>query len=111
MNTNTTTWIDAAAEADLWEGAGVGVVVEGRDIGLFKVGGAVYAIDNLCTHGQARLCDGFVDDFDVECPLHQGRFDLRTGEATCGPAIDPVRCYPLRIEGGRVLLQLGDPTF
>lgn len=107
MDTHTTTtWIDAAAEADLWDGAGIGVVVGGRELALFKVAGAVYAIDNLCTHGHARLCEGFVDDFDVECPLHQGRFDLRTGEATCGPAIDPVRSYPIRIEGGRVLLQL-----
>jgi naphthalene 1,2-dioxygenase ferredoxin component len=104
--TTTSAWIDAAAEAELWDDAGVSVVVAGRDIGLFRVGGAVYAIDNQCTHGNARLCDGFVDGLEIECPLHQGRFDLVTGQATCGPAADAVRSYPVRIEGGRVHLQL-----
>lgn len=104
--TTTSAWIDAAAEADLWDDAGVSVVVAGRDIGLFRVGGAVYAIDNQCTHGNARLCDGFVDGLEIECPLHQGRFDLTNGQATCGPAAEPVRSYPVRIEGGRVHLQV-----
>ena len=100
-------WTDAAAEADLWEGAGLAVELSGREVGLFKVGAEVYAIDNLCTHGHARLCDGFVEGREVECPLHQGRFDLATGEPTGPPADTPVKCWPVRIEGGRVWLQMG----
>ena len=99
-------WIDATAEADLWDDAGVSVVVQGRDIAVFRSGDAVYATDNRCTHGHARLCDGFVEGHEIECPLHQGRFDLRSGAATCAPAVEAVKTYPVRIEGGRVYLAL-----
>jgi naphthalene 1,2-dioxygenase system ferredoxin subunit len=100
-------WTDVAAVADLFEGAGIAVTPAGQDIALFSVEGEVYAIDNLCSHGNARLCDGFVEGHDVECPFHQALFSLRDGSVSCGPATEPVRTWPVRIEGGRVLLQLG----
>lgn len=50
---------------------------------IYKVDGAIYVTDNLCTHGNARLCDGFLEGHEIECPLHQGRFDIRTGTALC----------------------------
>ncbi len=99
-------WVDAAALSDLWLDTGTSVLVQGRDIALFRIGEAVYATDNLCTHGQARLCDGFVEGVEIECPLHQGRFDLRSGAATCEPAVDAVRTYPVRIDGARVYVSL-----
>lgn len=99
-------WIDAAAESELWEGAGTSVLVRGRDIAVFRIGDAAYATDNLCTHGHARLCDGFVEGHEIECPLHQGRFDLRTGQPTCAPATVALKTYPVRIDSGRVFLSL-----
>jgi naphthalene 1,2-dioxygenase ferredoxin component len=99
-------WIGAANETELWDGAGISVLVQGRDIALFRIGDAVYATDNLCTHGHARLCDGFIEGHEIECPLHQGRFDLRSGQPTCAPATEPIRTYPVRIEGGRVFLSI-----
>jgi naphthalene 1,2-dioxygenase ferredoxin component len=99
-------WIDAAATDDLWDGAGIGVVVKGRELALFRAGDAVYATDALCTHGHARLCEGFVEGHEIECPLHQGRFDLRSGVPTCEPAVEPLRTYPVRIDGGRVWLSI-----
>ena len=77
------------------------------EIALYSVEGQVYATDNQCSHGQARLCEGFLLDHEIECPLHQGRFDVRNGLATCEPAATAIRCYPVKIEGGRVWLQLG----
>ncbi len=100
-------WLDAAAEQDLWDGAGVAAIVLGQELALFRVGDDLYATDNLCTHGHARLCEGFVEGHEIECPLHQGRFDLKTGEATCAPCTEPIKTYPIRIEGGRVLVRLG----
>lgn len=101
-------WIDVAAEADLFEGAGIGVQPPGHDIALFSVEGAVYATDNLCTHGHARLCEGYLEGHDIECPFHQGRFDIRTGAVTAPPCTEPVRSWPVKVEGGRVYLQLGE---
>ncbi len=101
-----THWTDVAAEADLFEGAGIAVAPEGQDIALFSVQGEVFAINNLCTHGHAKLCDGFVDGHQVECPFHQALFNLRDGAVSCGPATEPVKSWPVKIEGGRVWLQL-----
>ena len=48
---------------------------------IYRAGGKVYATDGLCTHEQADLCDGLVMDHVIECPMHNGRFDIRTGRA------------------------------
>jgi naphthalene 1,2-dioxygenase system ferredoxin subunit len=99
-------WLDATDEADVPDDDVIGVEVAGRDIALYRVEGSIFATDNLCTHGHARLCDGFLEGHEIECPLHQGKFDVRDGSATCAPATEALRCYPVRIEGGRVFLQL-----
>ena len=100
-------WIDVAAEADLFEGAGIAVAPEGQDIAVFKLEDGVYAINNLCSHGNAKLCDGFLEGHEIECPFHQGRFDIRTGAATCAPATEAVKTWPVKMEAGRVYLDLG----
>ncbi|KRB99494.1 naphthalene 1,2-dioxygenase [Hydrogenophaga sp. Root209] len=99
-------WIDAAAFDEVPQDDVVSVQVEGLDIALYGVEGVVYATDNLCTHGQARLCDGFLEGHEIECPLHQGKFDVRSGAPTCAPVTEAVKSYPVKIEGGRVFLQL-----
>jgi naphthalene 1,2-dioxygenase system ferredoxin subunit len=101
-----TQWIDVAAEADLFEGAGIAVTPEGQDIAVFKLEDGVYAINNLCSHGNAKLCDGFVEGHHVECPFHQALFSLHDGSVSCGPATEPAKTWPVKIDGGRVFLQL-----
>jgi naphthalene 1,2-dioxygenase ferredoxin component len=80
--------------------------VQGREIALHCVDGVPYATDNLCTHGAARLCEGFLEGFEIECPLHQGRFDVRDGRALCEPAMQPIVVYRVRVDDSRVLLAL-----
>jgi len=99
-------WIDAMAMDDVPADDVTGVVVAGRDIALYNSGGDIFATDNICTHGQARLCEGFLEGHEIECPLHQGRFDIRTGQPTCAPVTEAIRSYPVRIEAGRVFLAL-----
>ena len=99
-------WIDVLAVADLPADDVVGVRVAGRDIALYTAGEAVYATDNLCTHGQARLCDGFLEGHEIECPLHQGKFDVRDGRPTCAPVTVALRSYAVKREGDRVLVRL-----
>ncbi len=103
---NDDNWIDALAADSLPTDDVVGVVVAGRDIALYTVGNAVYATDNICTHGQARLCDGFLDGHEIECPLHQGKFDVRDGKPLCEPVTLPLRSYPVRIDGPRVYVRI-----
>lgn len=99
-------WTDAAAVDDVPEGDVIGVKVAGRDIALYEVEGAIYATDNVCTHGQARMSDGFLEGREIECPLHQGKFDVCTGQALCAPLTENIRTYPVRINKLRVMLRL-----
>lgn len=99
-------WTDATAFDEVPDDDVTSVQVDGLDIALYKVEGSVYATDNICTHGHARLCDGFLEGHEIECPLHQGKFDVRDGSPTCAPVTEALRSYPVRIENGRVFLQL-----
>ncbi|MEO8807070.1 MAG: non-heme iron oxygenase ferredoxin subunit [Burkholderiaceae bacterium] len=103
---NNDNWVDALSTDDLPNDDVIGVIVAGRDIAIYTVGDTVYATDNICTHGQARLCDGFLDGHEIECPLHQGKFDVRDGKPVCEPVTDALRSYPVKVEGRRVVLQL-----
>jgi naphthalene 1,2-dioxygenase system ferredoxin subunit len=102
----TTHWIDAAAQDEVPQDDVIAVTAGGREVALYGVDGEVYATDNVCTHGQARLCEGFLEGHEIECPLHQGKFDVRTGAPTCAPVTEAIRSYPVKIEGGRVWLAL-----
>ncbi|MEZ7835181.1 MAG: non-heme iron oxygenase ferredoxin subunit [Burkholderiaceae bacterium] len=102
----TTNWIDAAALAEVPEGDVIGVMVAGKDIALFEVDGEVFATDNICSHGHARLSDGFLEGREIECPLHQGRFDVCSGQALCAPLTENIKTYTVRIENMRVMLKL-----
>ena len=101
-------WIAVATEADLFEGAGIAVRPIDDEIAIYKTeAGEVFATDNLCTHdGHGRLCDGFLEGHEIECLLHQGRFDIRSGEATLPPCVAAIRSYPAKVEDGKVWLKL-----
>lgn len=103
---STTNWVDAMSADELPSDDVTAVAVGGRELALYTVGDAVYATDNLCTHGHARLCDGFLDGHEIECPLHQGRFDVRDGTPMCEPVTDALRCFPVKVEAGRVFVQI-----
>lgn len=102
----TQNWIDLAAQDEVPEEDVLGIDRNGQSIALYQVEGEVFATDNICTHGHARLCDGFLEGFEIECPLHQGKFDIRNGQPLCEPVTEPIRTYPVRIEGGRVFVAL-----
>ena len=74
---------------------------------LANVEGSIYAVDDMCTHEDASLYKGSLHGDCVECPLHGSRFDLKTGEPQDDPAEDPVRTYPVKIDGDDVLVDLG----
>jgi naphthalene 1,2-dioxygenase ferredoxin component len=106
MNT-TGDWVDAAAADGVPDGDVVAAFVEGHEVALVRLGDRVHAIDATCTHGNASLCGGFVEpDGSIECPLHQGRFDVATGKALCAPLTEDLRVHAVRLEGGRVWVKL-----
>ncbi|MGF6597827.1 naphthalene 1,2-dioxygenase system ferredoxin subunit [Paraburkholderia sp. GAS448] len=84
----------------------VAVQASGKELAIYGIDGEVFATDNICTHGHARLCDGFLEGHEIECPLHQGRFDIRNGKAMCEPLTEDIKAYPVKIEDGCVFVQL-----
>jgi 3-phenylpropionate/trans-cinnamate dioxygenase ferredoxin component len=71
-------------------------------IAVYRAKGQFYATQDLCTHERAFLSDGVVVDCIVECPFHQGRFDVRTGKAMGAPVIVPLKTYPVKVENERI---------
>jgi naphthalene 1,2-dioxygenase system ferredoxin subunit len=100
------TWTRVAALDDFAASDAIEVAAGERRIALFLVSGEVFATAARCTHGDATLCDGFLEGHEIECPLHQGRFDVRSGLATCVPAEVPLASYPARLSGDQIELAL-----
>jgi anthranilate 1,2-dioxygenase ferredoxin component len=95
-------WLDVGAEDDFSEEEPVQVVVGANPVAIFWTEGEWFALHDLCSHGHARLSEGFVENGCVECPLHQGLIDLRTGAPCSAPITEPIRTYPIRLINGRV---------
>lgn len=96
-------WVDVAAAADLQFEDVIPVRAAGVSLAVYRAkSGAYFASDAICTHEFAHLAEGFVFDFVVECPKHQGRFDIRTGACKGAPVSVPLRTYPVRVVDGRI---------
>lgn len=101
-------WISTIPAAAL-EAEGIASAQAGKNwVALYQCGEEYYATAILCSHGQASLADGYLEDFTIECPLHQGTFDIRTGEPTAAPCTVPVRTYPVKVEDGVLCIEVGD---
>jgi naphthalene 1,2-dioxygenase system ferredoxin subunit len=100
-------WVKAADRSALGDGEVTGVVVAGHEIALYEIDGEIFATDDICTHAYAKLSDGWMERGEIECPLHAGRFEIKTGKATAPPCIDNVKTYPVRVEGDEIQVNLG----
>jgi 3-phenylpropionate/trans-cinnamate dioxygenase ferredoxin subunit len=97
-------FVRVASVNDLGDDEIMQVDVGDEQVLLAKLDGRFYAIGEECTHAGGPLSQGYVEDGQVECPLHGGLFDLKTGANTAPPPVDPVKSYPVRIEGDDVLV-------
>ena len=100
-------WVRVASTGDLAEGEVMAVQVGDEAVALYNLGdGEICATDNICTHEYACLSDGWLEDGVIECPLHAGRFEVRTGKGL-GPPIDKdLRVYSVRISGDDILVSV-----
>jgi nitrite reductase/ring-hydroxylating ferredoxin subunit len=77
-------------------------------LALFNLGGRFHALDDRCSHGDASLADGDIDDGVIYCPLHAGGFDIASGEPVHPPCDEPVRAYTIIERDGGLWLE-SDP--
>lgn len=94
------------ATTDVPEGGSVRVTLaDGTPVAVFMVEGAFYAIGDTCSHEEASLSDGELDELTVECPKHGAVFELPTGRNLTLPATKPVPSYRVRVDGTDVILE------
>jgi 3-phenylpropionate/trans-cinnamate dioxygenase ferredoxin subunit len=100
-------WIEACAADEIELEDVIRFDHGGRSFAIYRApDGAYYATDGWCTHEQAHLADGLVIDDIIECPKHNGRFDYRTGEAKGAPVCIDLETYPVKVEHGKVLIDI-----
>ena len=99
-------WVRALPEAEVKESWPVSCAMGELEIALYRVGPEIFATDVLCTHGYARLCDGYQQCYIIEGPLHQGRFDVRSGACVAEPATEDVKAYATRVVDGYVEIEV-----
>lgn len=99
-------WHDVAGIDEIENDDLIRVSVGSESIAVYNLGGQFYATSSVCTHGGACLSGGFVIGEEIECALHQGRFHIPTGAARGAPASMPLTIYPVRVEKGRIFVQL-----
>lgn len=98
-------WTQVAKAADVPEEGTLPANFDGQPVCLYNLGGEIFATHDICSHGNANLSEGFIVEGQIECPFHQGTFDIRTGQATAAPCSEPVRTYPVKVEDGIVWLK------
>ncbi len=97
-----------ASAKDLPRGACMAVELGGRDVLLCHTSEGIFALDNLCTHGAARLCEGKLKGQKILCPLHGAAFDVRDGSALTRPAVRALACHQVRVQGDEIAVALVD---
>lgn len=92
-------WVTVGTVDQVASDEGLAVEVGGKEVGVFKVEGTLYAIEDVCPHAYALLSQGFVDGQTVECCLHGAVFDIPTGKCLKEPGGRDLRIYQIRQDG------------
>ena len=101
-------WIDVDTVTNLPQGNVSLIDVNHTEVAVFNIGGAFYAIEDVCTHDGGTLAEGEVQRFEIECPRHGARFDLRSGRVTAPPACEDINVFQVRIFDDRVQVREAD---
>ncbi|MCP5499430.1 MAG: non-heme iron oxygenase ferredoxin subunit [Leptospiraceae bacterium] len=77
-------------------------------VGIFKNTDTYIAFEDVCTHDGEPISEGELDDCILTCPRHFAQFDLKTGEALCMPATEPIKLFPVRVNRTDIEVDLED---
>ena len=105
MNDQNEDFVKVAETKDVQPSQMKEVQINGKNICVANVDGKYYAIGNVCTHEGGPLADGKLEGYEVECPWHQSKFDVRTGEVTNPPATESEPTYEIKVDGNSILVK------
>ncbi len=99
-------FVKVAAVHELAAGEMRTVKIDRDYVFIARIGDDYFALNGFCTHAEGFLADGYLheDLCEIECPIHEGAFDLRTGEVTNPPAEEPIVVYDIRVDGEDILV-------
>lgn len=97
-----------AQTTDIDDGEVIEVILGDKEIALYNIEGEFYATDNICTHAYAALSDGYVEGDIIECPLHGGKFEIKTGAPASAPCTEALKVYPVKIDGTALMVGISD---
>ncbi len=101
------TFQKAAKNSEIKDGEVKGVKIASEEIALYRLGDEVFATGNICTHEQCVISENnYVDGEEVECTCHGSRFNIKSGENTGPPAFEPLKTYPVKVEGDDILVDI-----
>jgi 3-phenylpropionate/trans-cinnamate dioxygenase ferredoxin subunit len=104
---NETSFVPVMTLAEIPQGSMQAKVLDGREIVICHTReGGVFALDNVCTHAHARMCEGRLRATRLVCPLHGASFDVRDGRVLGPPATVPLPTYPVRVVDGMIEVSL-----
>jgi 3-phenylpropionate/trans-cinnamate dioxygenase ferredoxin component len=95
-------WVDVGSLAELISAQRLEGDIEGYRVRVAKVGDALYAFEDRCTHDDAPFDDAPIEDGQIICPRHGARFCLKNGDALSPPAYEPLRLFEVRENAGRI---------
>ena len=98
-------FVRIASVDDIQDGDMISAEIEDSKVVIAHVEGVLYAFDEECTHAGCGLSDGDLDGNIIQCPCHGAEFDIRTGEVTSPPAVEPLKTYQVRVEGDDILIE------
>ena len=102
-------WVTLAELAALEPNDATAVELNGRWYAVYDTADGYFVSEARCTHAGANLCDGYFDGKHIECPLHQGLFDARTGAAVAAPVTRNLRMFDCRVIGNKLEILLQKP--
>ncbi len=98
-------FVKVAETKDIQPSSMKAVDLEEERVCIVNIKGNYYAIGNVCTHMGGPLNEGTLEGYDVECPWHGSKFDVRTGEPIRPPARQAIPIYEVKVENNNILVR------
>ncbi|MEN9383737.1 MAG: hypothetical protein RI959_932 [Pseudomonadota bacterium] len=99
-------WIETVSFGDVDDEDVTRFDHQARTFAIYRVDDQTYATDGLCTHENVHLCDGLVMEHVIECPKHNGRFDIRDGRPLGAPVCVALKTYKTKVENGKIFIEI-----
>jgi len=99
-------WIGVPQAGDISDGTMLAWSVRGKHLIVYKTAAGYFATGRRCTHQAADLMRGYFEGEIIECPVHQGRFNVCSGAALSAPASAPLQTYPVKVLDGEVFVEI-----